>query len=166
MTAMELIAAARWGRLSRNDTVRRGKSSTWVPAERVKGLFNAPPRAGVVTSERLLAAAKKAAPARRSVHKTNSAHYWVKIDDKVSGPFTSGDLRQMAEQGALKPSYLISRDRQRWALAANVKGLAFGGAQADAATMSVRSAVWLDSPLASPPPSVPVYEGHALVEAG
>jgi hypothetical protein len=77
----------------------------------------------------------------------------------------------MAEQGALKPSYLISRDRQRWALAAKVKGLSFGGASADAATMSVRSAVWLDKPYSPPDSATADYgpsdaEVHVLVEAG
>jgi hypothetical protein len=141
MSAVELIAVARWGRLTRDDQVRREDSGTWVRAELVKGLFNTPPVAATVTSDRLVAAVKNAAPAKRSVRKSALSQYWVKIGEKISGPFSAGELRQMAEQGALKPSYLISRDRQRWAPAAKVKGLSFGGASADAATISVRSAV-------------------------
>jgi hypothetical protein len=150
MSAMELIAVARWGRLSRDNLVRRGAGGTWVRAELVRGLFNAPPVAATVTSDRLVAAVKKAAPAKRSVRKAAPTHYWVKAERKQTGPYTSRELRQMAEHGALKPFHLISKDRERWARAGQVKGLAFGGASADAVTMSVRSAVWLDEPLATP----------------
>jgi hypothetical protein len=146
MSAVELIAVARWGRLSRDDQVRRVNSSTWVRAELVKGLFNSQPVAATVSSDRLVAAAKKAAPAKRSVRKSGSSQYWVKIDEKISGPFSSAELRQMAERGSIKPNYLIGRDRQKWIRAADVKGLSFGGARADARTMSVRSAVVLDKP--------------------
>jgi hypothetical protein len=171
MSAMELIAVARWGRLSRDDQVRREDSGTWVRAELVKGLFNGPPVAATVTSDRLVAAVKNAAPAKRSVRKGTPSKYWVKIGEKISGPFASGELRQMAESGALKPSYLISRDRQRWTAAAKVKGLSFGGASADAATMSVRSAVWLDRPYSAPDAATADFEPsdadeHVLVEAG
>jgi hypothetical protein len=96
-----------------------------------------------------VAAALKAAPAKRSVRKSSSSQYWVKIDEKISGPFSSSELRQMAERGAIKPDYLIGRDRQKWTRAADVKGLSFGGARADARTMSVRSAVVLDRPFAA-----------------
>jgi hypothetical protein len=121
--------------------------------------------AATATSDRLVATAKKAAPAKRSVRKGKSSQYWVKIGEKVAGPFTSGELRQMAEQGAIKPDYLISRDRQRWTHAADVKGLSFGGAPADAITMSVRSAVLLNEPLASPDEPTANYDEHVLAEA-
>lgn len=157
MSAMELIAVARWGRLTRDDTVRRGTDGTWVRAELVRGLFNAPPVAATVTSDRLVAAARKAAPAKRSVRKAAPTQYWVKVEEKIAGPFSSRELRQMAEQRALKPTYAISKDRRRWTPAAQVKGLSFGGASAAAETMSVRSAVWLEKPLASPVAPTAVY---------
>jgi hypothetical protein len=77
----------------------------------------------------------------------------------------------MAEQGALKPFHLISKDRHRWARAEQAKGLSFGGASAEAATTSVRSAVWLAKPLASPDAptadfAVSEAGGAVLVEAG
>jgi hypothetical protein len=170
MSAVELIAVARWGRLSRDDTVRRANSSTWVRAELVKGLFNSTPIAATATSDRLVAAAKKALPAKRSVRKGNSSQYWVKIEEKIAGPFNSSELRQMAERGAIKPDYLIGRDRQKWTRAADVKGLSFGGARADAKTMSVRSAVVLDKPF-EPEPRTADFEptdvdSDILIEAG
>ena len=39
MSSQELMAVAQRGRLTRNDTVRRGADGTWVRAEVVKGLF-------------------------------------------------------------------------------------------------------------------------------
>jgi hypothetical protein len=169
MSAVELIAVARWGRLSRDDTVRREGSGTWVRAELVKGLFNTQPVAATVTSDRLVAAAKKASPAKRSVRKGSSSQYWVRVGEKIAGPFNSSELRQMAERGAIKPDYLIGRDRRKWTRAADVKGLAFGGARADAKTMSVRSAVVLDEPFAlqaaTEDYTPPDADDHVLVEA-
>ncbi len=141
MSATELIAVARWGRLTRDDTVRRGNKGTWVRAELVKGLFNSQPVAATVTSDRLVAAARQVAPAKRSVRKVAPTQYWVDLGGKISGPFTGGELREMAEQGGLKPQHLISKNRKHWTRAAKVKGLSFGRASAEEATMSIRSAV-------------------------
>ena len=171
MSAAELVAVARWGRLTRDDVVRRGDSGTWVRAELVKGLFNTAPVAATVTSDRLVAAARKAAPAKRSVRKVAQTQYWVDLGGKIAGPFTAGELLQMAERGALKPSHRLSKDREHWTRAAKVKGLAFGGARADVITMSVRSAMWLDEPLGSPDGPIAddrpsVADGKILAEAG
>jgi hypothetical protein len=144
MSAMELLAVARRGRLSRDDLVRRGDSDTWVRAELVRGLFNGPPVATTVTSDRLVAEVKAPSPAKRSVRQLVPNHYWVKGDGMVSGPFTSRALRGMAERGTLKPSHWISKDRVRWGRAASVRGLTFGAAKPDVPTASVRSAIWLD----------------------
>ncbi|MEX2308080.1 MAG: hypothetical protein WD738_10835 [Pirellulales bacterium] len=163
MSAMELVAVARWGRLTRDDTVRCGTKGTWVRAELVRGLFNTAQVAATVTSGRVVIDARRARPAKRSVRKIVPTQYWVRVDEKIAGPFSSRELRQMAEQGALKPFHWISKDRERWARAALVKGLSFGGANADAATMSVRSAVWLDEPIASPDsPTADYAEAAAL----
>ena len=171
MSAQELIAVARWGRLTRDDTVRRGSDGSWVRAELVRGLFNASPVAATVTSHRLVVAARKAAPARRSVRKIVPTQYWVKVGEKIAGPLSSAELRQLAERGSLKPLHLISRDRRHWVRAAQVKGLSFGGASSQARTMSVRAAVWLDQPLA--PQAAPTaaygnveFGGGVLAEAG
>jgi hypothetical protein len=147
MSTLELIAVARYGRLSRDDVVRRVGSGTWVRAELVRGLFNVPPVAETVTSDRFVAAMKRPAPARRWVRKVSPTMYWIKIDKKISGPFTSSELRQLAERGALKPYHCIGKDRQHWSRAIDVKGLAFGGAAADEETLSARSAVMLEKPI-------------------
>ena len=59
MSAQELIAVARRGRLTRDDNVKRGDQGTWVRAEVVRGLFNSPPIAATVTSDRLVAAVQR-----------------------------------------------------------------------------------------------------------
>ena len=150
MSALELMAVARWGRLSRDDLVRRKTDGTWVRAELVKGLFNAPPAAPTATSDRLAADGRKPLPAKRSVRKVARTQYWVKVGDGVGGPYSSREIRRMAEAGAIKPADLISRDRHHWLPAAKVKNISFGGGRPESATMSVRSAVSLDAPLASP----------------
>jgi GYF domain 2 len=147
LSTLELIAVARHGRLTRDDIVRRAGTGTWVRAELVKGLFNAPPVAETITSDRFVAAVKRPAPALRSMRKFSPMQYWLRIDKKISGPFTSSELRQLAERGALKPYHYIGKDRQHWTRAIDVKGLAFGGASADEETLSARSAVLLEKPV-------------------
>jgi hypothetical protein len=148
MSTLELIDIARRGRLTRDDVVRRAGSGTWVRAELVEGLFNTQPAAQTVTSDRFVATRRKAAlPAHRSLRKVSPTQYWIRIDKKVSGPFTSSELRQMAERGALKPYHYIGKDRQRWTRAIDVRGLVFGGAAADEETLSARSAVKLQKPI-------------------
>jgi hypothetical protein len=150
MSTLELIAVARYGRLTRDDVVRRSGSGTWVRAELVKGLFNAPPVADTVTSEHFVATVKRPVPAQRCLRKASPTTYWIKIDKKISGPFTASELRQLAERGALKPYHYIGKDRQRWTRAIDVKGLAFGGAAPDEETLSSRSAVMLEKPVTTP----------------
>ena len=154
MSAQELVAVARHGRLTRNDTVRKGPQGTWVRAERVRGLFeSAATSAGAgtvsdgnevsVSSSTDSAAAKRhAIPAKRSVLNVPLPRFWVRSGNQMTGPFSEPQIRQLAAEGKLKPHYLLSKDRRRWVRAAQVKGLAFGGASPEAATMSVRSAVW------------------------
>jgi hypothetical protein len=147
MSTLELIAVARRGRLTRDDVVRQVGSGTWVRAELVEGLFNAPPVAETATSDRFAAAVRNARPAHRSVRKVSRSQYWIKMDKKISGPFTASELRQLAERGALKPYHYIGNDRQHWTRAIDVRGLAFGGAAADEDTLSARSAVMLKQPI-------------------
>src|SRR5215213_3989590 len=132
MSAEELVAIARRGRLTRDDNVKRGNQGTWVRAEVVRGLFNSPPIAATVTSDRLVAAVQRAAPAKRSVaQSTEPMRFWIKIRPiakRAAGPFSEDRIRQFAEQGVLKPFHLISNDRRHWYRAADARGLVFRGA--------------------------------------
>jgi hypothetical protein len=154
MSAQELIAVARRGRLTRDDNVKRGDQGTWVRAEVVRGLFNSPPIAATVTSDRLVAAVQRAAPAKRSVVLSiDPMRYWIKIGQvgtRVAGPFSADRVRQFAEQSVLKPFHLVSNDRRHWYRAVDARGLVFGGAAASAETVSTRSSVWLEQPVLSP----------------
>jgi GYF domain 2 len=150
MSAQELIAVAQRGRLTRDDFVKQGAKGTWVRAELVRGLFNTPPVAPTVTSDRLIAAVQRAAPAQRSTTPTDPLNYWIKIQPvgkRVAGPFSARHIRQFAELGVLKPFHLVSNDRRHWSRAVHVPGLVFGRPGAAEKPASIRSAVWIDEPL-------------------
>lgn len=49
--------------------------------------------------------------------------FWVRINGRTQGPFSSGQLKKFAAQGKLKPQHEVSTDRQRWAPVSAVKGL-------------------------------------------
>ena len=154
MSAEELVDVARRGRLTRNDTVRRGADGNWVRAERVLGLFDsqvnsataslASAKASANSSgvNDVPAAARQPMPAKRSVLNIPTPKFWVRSGNQVGGPLSGPQIRQLAAVGKLKPNFLLSNDGSRWVRAAQVKGLTFGGATPQVATMSVRSAVW------------------------
>jgi len=50
---------------------------------------------------------------------------WVKISDKIQGPFTAEQLRQLAASRKLRPDHQVSADQVKWVAAARVKGLDF-----------------------------------------
>ncbi len=54
-----------------------------------------------------------------------SKQFWVKTRDKIAGPFTAQQLKELAARGKLHPQHLVSTDRQRWVPADGLKGLAF-----------------------------------------
>lgn len=172
MSAQELMAVARWGRLSRDDTVRRGNSGTWVRAEMVQGLFSSSLAAATtILSKRVSATAQKPTPAKRSVRNLPKSQYWVNIGQRIAGPFSGTQLRQLAACGRLKPTHLISKDRCNWVVASNVKGLSFGGANAHTETVSIRSALWLDQTPTLPDAEVAHYacssaEGVLIYRSG
>lgn len=49
--------------------------------------------------------------------------YWLKLGDKVTGPFTNSQIRQLAAQGEIRGEHKISLDRKQWFRATNVKSL-------------------------------------------
>ena len=162
MSADELVAVARWGRLNRDDVVRKGATGTWVRAELVDGLFQTPPPAETATSGRVAVARRHPLPARRSIRQTQFKQFWVKVGLQIAGPFSEVKLRHLAEKGKLKPHYLVSDDRCRWARAAEMKQLEFGGAlPKQPSTVSVRSTIWPLPPTAAGGTSP---DGHAVTK--
>jgi len=65
MSARELVAVARFGRLTRDDVVRRGATGTWVRAEIVEGLFNEPAQASTIAPLRAVIAGRSRGEKRR-----------------------------------------------------------------------------------------------------
>ncbi len=49
--------------------------------------------------------------------------YWLKLGDKIAGPFTNSQIRQLAAQGEIRGEHEISLDRKKWFRATNVKSL-------------------------------------------
>jgi hypothetical protein len=130
--------------------VKQGDKGNWVRAEVVRGLFNTPPIAASATSDRLVAAVQRAAPARRSTTSIAPVNYWIRISpvgNRIAGPFSARHIRQFAEQGVLKPFHFVSNDRRHWSRAVHVHGVIFGRPEAAEKPTSTRSAVWIDQPL-------------------
>jgi hypothetical protein len=153
MSSQELLAVAQRGRLTRDDTVRRGNRGTWVRAELVGGLFKAPATAPTATTGHLAVSPKQPAPAKRSMRSVLPGKYWIKVGRvgrKAAGPFCARQIREFAEIGVLKPTHLVSNDRRHWSPAGHINGLVFGGARAEAETVSIRSAILIDRPACSP----------------
>ena len=142
MSAEELVAVARWGRLNRDDVVRKGATGTWVRAEMVDGLFESASPAATATSGRVAISRKHPLPARRSIRQVQFKQYWVKVRSEIAGPFSEVKLRHLAEKGKLKPHYLVSEDRSHWVRAADLKQLEFASSAPQPATVSVRSTIW------------------------
>lgn len=52
--------------------------------------------------------------------------YWVKVGDKVRGPFSPGQLRRLAAEGKLLRDHEVGDDQSRWCVARRIKDLSFG----------------------------------------
>lgn len=65
--------------------------------------------------------------------------WFVKRRDGIDGPFTAIEIRQQAGDGRLLPGSRISRDRQRWVRAGQLKGLEFGNGDRHPPGMRARS---------------------------
>jgi GYF domain 2 len=122
MSAMELCAVARRGRLTRDDVVRNGFDGDWVRAETVCGLFDG--LASSVTSSQIRVAMgwRLPRPASRSI-KNISTRYWVRHGATTAGPFSKRYLLRLAAMGRLKPEYLINSDGNRWFRADDIEML-------------------------------------------
>jgi hypothetical protein len=161
MSARDLLAVARRGRLMRDDVVRRGEDGTWVRAEIVDGLFNTPAPASTITSHRVAIARRTATPAKRSVGAGRGTQYWISDGRTTVGPVSALRLRQLAQQGALRPTDLIRSNRSRWVRAARVKGLEFWDASPETPTIVNRELVQplgQASPLPSSSPIAPATD--------
>ncbi|HEY4232655.1 MAG TPA: DUF4339 domain-containing protein [Lacipirellulaceae bacterium] len=121
MSALELYAVARRGRLTRDDVVRNGFNGDWVRAETVRGLFDGLPSTTI--SRRISVSARgrqSPRPASRTMQ-TSRERFWVRHEAEVAGPFSGRQIRRMAAMGKLKPEYQVSNDRKQWHPVADLK---------------------------------------------
>jgi GYF domain 2 len=135
MSARELLAVARRGRLTRDDVVRRTATGTWVRAEVVKGLFDSSVQGPTATSQRVAIAVRQAMPAQRSVRQVRATQYWIHNGKVITGPFSSRKIRQLAAEGRLDRNYLVRSDRSRWVRAWRIEDLVFGVAPPQPSTV-------------------------------
>jgi hypothetical protein len=114
MSALELFAVARRGRLTRDDVVREGLHGDWVRAETVGGLFDGSHSAAA--SRRITFSPNgrhSLRPASRSLGAARE-RYWVRHVAEIAGPFSERRICRLAAMGKLKPEFLLSRDRSQW----------------------------------------------------
>ena len=128
MSAMELFAVARRGRLTRDDVVRNGTDGDWVRAETVFGLFDGAAPAGGSRRIEFPARRSQATLTRRETPMRAKARYWVRHKAETAGPFSDRQILRLAATGKLKPEYLLSHDQERWHRVADVKALALAEA--------------------------------------
>jgi len=115
MSALELFAVARRGRLTRDDVVREGRHGDWVRAETVGGLFDGSYTAAA--SRRITFPPPNGRLSPRPALRTIGAareRYWVRHEAEIAGPFSDRRIRRLAAMGKLKPEFLVSRDRREW----------------------------------------------------
>ena len=114
MSALELFAVARRGRLTRDDVVREGLHGDWVRAETVGGLFDGSHSS--ISSRRITFAPNgrlSPRPASRSIGAARE-RYWVRHEAEIAGPFSERRICRLAATGKLKPDYLLSSNRSEW----------------------------------------------------
>ena len=65
---------------------------------------------------------------KRQGDRNTTKRFWINTDGRVSGPFSSVQLRKLASAGHLQPRHSVSTDREKWVEARAVKGLTFSEA--------------------------------------
>jgi hypothetical protein len=123
MSALELHAVARRGRLTRDDVVRNGLSGDWVRAETVDGLFDGTPASTAPKTANPVLDRRRARPGSRSITSART-RYWLRHGAETAGPFSSRQILRLAATGRLRPEYLLSKDRNQWLRVADIKSLA------------------------------------------
>lgn len=134
-SSMQLIDMARTHRITPEDLIRKGKIGEWVPAYRVRGLFEAasqPAPTGDGVQVEAIAATAKLKENRHNAVEPSEAEIrrgeWYCISNgKKHGPMSFETLQQQATEGQLCPSDRVwSVSSPKWAEARNIPGLVFG----------------------------------------
>jgi hypothetical protein len=123
MSALELYAVARRGRLTRDDVVRNGFNGDWVRAETVNGLFDGTPISTKTRIANPMLDRRRPRPGSRSISAAR-VRYWLRHGAEMAGPFSSRQILRLAAMGRLRPEYLLSKDRNQWLRVADIKSLA------------------------------------------
>jgi hypothetical protein len=123
MSALELYAVARRGRLTRDDVVRKGFNGDWVRAETVDGLFDGTAASTLPKTANPVLDRRRPRPGSRSITSART-RYWLRHGAEMAGPFSSRQILRLAATGRLRPEYLLSNDRNQWLRVADIKSLA------------------------------------------
>ncbi len=134
-TAVQLVDLARKHRLTPEDLVKKGTAGEWVPAYRVKGLFQAASHpAPAAHAEEAHTngpsaphAEKKRPDAERdSPAADDSLHWFCICGGRKHGPVPFTELQSMASQGILQRTDRVWKaSAPKWCEAHQVPGLQF-----------------------------------------
>ncbi len=136
-TPSQLVEMARKHQITPEDMIKRGRGGEWVPAYRVKGLFEAaakPPSAKPVedankkNSKPTMASAAASAATQERIDPavyTPVKRMWFYISAGTKyGPMPFETLRERAESGQIKASDRVwSNTSPKWSEAKDVDGL-------------------------------------------
>jgi hypothetical protein len=135
LSASELKDLARSGFITPDVEVRKGAEGTWVPASRVKGLFEEaaeprptlrPMQPGDYGSSEKAAPPPRPTPARPKAEqgKTAASQWYYKVFDEETGPVSSSELKDLAKSGFITPDVSVRQGTGgKWVPASRVKGL-------------------------------------------
>jgi hypothetical protein len=134
-SSVQLVDMARCHRVSPEDLVKRGKAGEWVPAYRVKGLFEAASKPTPVKKEPMTSSGATTAEAmvrpyeealRRRVDPPVTREEWFCISSgKKLGPMSFENLQEKATNGELKATDRVwSSSAPKWSEAGHIHGLA------------------------------------------
>jgi hypothetical protein len=129
-TSQQLLEMARSHRITPDDSVKKGAEGMWVPADHVKGLFDASASSIIIAS--LPPDAKQSSGNKQPTAPAAAAEprpiTWYYISDQGKfGPLSFDELIVHGQEGRLKPkSRVWSSKSPKWCEAKDVKGLSFG----------------------------------------
>jgi hypothetical protein len=131
-TSQQLLEMARSHQITPDDSVKKGPNGMWVPADRVKGLFDDASASTIIMAS-LPPEVKQALESKQETTKAAAppeprpiSWYYIADQSKV-GPLSFDELIIHGQQGRLKPKTRVwSSKSPKWCEAKDVKGLVFG----------------------------------------
>jgi hypothetical protein len=130
-TSQQLLEMARSHRLMPDDSVKKGVDGMWVPAHRVKGLFDDASASTIIMAS-LPPEVKRALECKQETTQNGVGHeprpvkwYYISDQNRV-GPLSFDELVAHGREGLVKPASRVwSSTSPKWCEAKDVTGLVF-----------------------------------------